>query len=200
MQIQGWHGGSRWDGPAAIQAPRANRYEHGCGIYLTNVWRRAADYAKGGRVVMRITLELDALDPHPVPIEEVDHFVRTCPGLRRRKEILSYLKERRHEQFMPEYLNNLCVNERALTSISAPRVARWLTEHGMPLGTSYIGTNGGVREEWAVIFDPSIVKAVEVVPRSEIDKLPSYGDRNVPAFSEQIRLQAEAAPSPTLPA
>lgn len=196
MVILGWHGGQRWHDAPEIRAPRAGRYEHGCGIYLTNVWGRASEYAKGGKSVMRVTMEAERPAPRPVPHDEVLEFIKTCPGLRNHTRIADYVREHRRERFHPEYLNNLCINEQSLTAVSAPLVARWLTEHGMPLGISRIGTKNGVTEEWMVVFDPSIIVRAEVVPAAVLDRLPNYSDREFPTFSEQFAAAPEPDPEP----
>lgn len=195
MRIMGWHGGHRWDGSPEIRAPRQGRYEHGCGIYLTNIWQRAYGYAKGGGSVFRMTLEVEKPEPQAVSHDEVLAFIRDCPGLRRRKQIADYIQEHPREVFRPEYLSNLCVNEKALTATSAPILARWLTEKGLPLTTTSQGTTNGTREEWMVVFDPAIIKRAEVVRAAELDRLPSYGDRDFPTFSEQFEAVLDAEPA-----
>jgi hypothetical protein len=197
MILQGWHGGRNWTNPPEIRAPKLGRYEHGCGIYLTNVWSRAAKYAKGGGSVMRITLEVEPPNPEPVPKEEVENFVKSCPGLRRKESILQYLAENHRDRFMPYYLNNLCVNEKSLTKTSSQILAKWLTDHGTPFTLSDMGRTGGVSEEWMVIFDPNIIVAVDQVRSAELDRLPNYGDRNFLTFSEQVEAVCEESRAST---
>ena len=45
------------------------------------------------------------------------------------------------------------------------------------------------------VFDPAIIKRAEVVRAAELDRLPSYGDRDFPTFSEQFEAVLDAEPA-----
>jgi hypothetical protein len=193
--LQAWHGSHRWQNPPEIRSPRAGCYEHGCGIYLTNIWDTAAKYAKGGGSILKITLEVEDNYNDHVSLEEAVDFIKTCPALKQRSSMISYLTQNQRTSISAIAVNNLCVNAKALTTESARHVARWLTEHGTPYSISHIKIMDGIHEEWMVIFDPSIIRTSIAVPTKELDKLNTYDDRHFPTFSNQLSNQPEMEPT-----
>ena len=194
-EVLGWHGSHRWSWPPKIQAPKRDRYEHGCGIYLTNRWERAARYAKGGGSVLRMTLALEPIEEKPIPAAEALEFVRSCPGLRHRDLIRDYINETNRERFFPTYLSNLCVNHEALTARAGPALAEWLTDRGVRYEISRVMAMGAGEEEWLVVFDPSIIQSAVPVRASELDRLAEYGDRDFPLFSTQLTAHVPTGPA-----
>lgn len=197
VEVFGWHGAHRWTWPPEIRAPRKGRYEHGPGIYITNLWSRAAQYAKGGGSVLRMRLRLKPLDEVRVEHEEVIAFVRGCRGLRHKEAIVGDIRRNQEfgRYFRPEFLRNLCVNHEALTASSAPLITEWLNQQGLPYSVNFIGQKGEVKEEWIVVHDPSLIIEASPVRAKELDSLGDYEVRNFIPFSEQIGREGKNIPS-----
>lgn len=192
MRLIGWHGSHNWSGEPVIRAPRKGKYEYGAGIYLTTSLERAKRYAKGGGRVVPMAVELSAApEPHNLTVAEIVNFVNSCPGLRKRKEVVADIHksaEMSNRTLMPaSVVNNLAVNNEALTSASAGHVAAWLAEHGMPVSINRVWSLGSAPEEWMVVFNPALLDvsarvAQEIPPGSNQMKL----------FSEQLAEQVAA--------
>jgi hypothetical protein len=184
ITLTGWHGSHNWSGPPEIRPPRKGRYEYGCGIFITNICERARQYAKGGGTLLRMTIILkEPPIAHTVSLEELINFVQDCPGLRHRKNIIADLNDAAELSsrriLSAENLNNLIVNNEALTASSAPHVAKWLSDHGMPVSYNKIWA----MEEWMVVFNPAVITNVEAIRTKEID----WPNRDYPIFSEQVK-------------
>jgi len=149
--------------------------------------------------VLRVALEIDTPDPAPVPWEDAELFVRGCPGLRARDRLLRWIAENRDARpFLPEHLNNLCVEERALTARSASALARWMSRRGTRFLVSHARTLGHEREEWMVVFDTSAVLSADPVRAAEADRLRAGGGGiDLPPFSEQFAVFAAPSATPT---
>jgi hypothetical protein len=87
-----YHGAKHWSGPPQIlPAKSAKDVEYGPGFYLTTGRSTAAQYAKGGGVVLRFEVDPNLRLLHSVRIsaDEMVAFVRQIPRLKHRANIES---------------------------------------------------------------------------------------------------------------
>lgn len=187
--IQLWHGGNRWEGRPEIRPSKQGRYECGPGIYLTTHYDTARKYAKGGKVVTRVTLADDIRWIHrqKAPVQSLRDYVRSTSRFPRRADILADIDravERRSvngavTEFAVETLLNLAINRECLDGQQGVLFAHWLVEQGVDamLHRAY------GQEQWVVVFNPDIIRRFEVVPASAVN-----GDWDFP----EIKLQDAA--------
>jgi hypothetical protein len=168
--IEMWHGGRRWTGGPELQAPKAGRYECGPGIYLTNRYLRAVEYAKGGGVTTLVTLRdrLRWLEKSELPLATLQDYVRCARGFRKREAVLDDLERsaaRLKRDILPvTYLVNLCTYYEVLNGGQGVRLAQWLSEQG--IDASLHSVNG--EEQWVIVFNPSAITHYRARPASQV--------------------------------
>ncbi len=175
--IELWHGGARWYGTPEIQEPRSGRYECGPGLYLTTSYSRAREYAKGPKVVTRVSLTDDIrwLEDARLPLDTLTHYVENAYRMRNKKQVLSDLRNagrRDGEQLPVSYLVNLCVNYDCLAGKQGLLLAKWLAEQGIDASLY----KRSASEHWVVVFNPKVIARSNVVPAAEV----SLDDYNLP--------------------
>jgi hypothetical protein len=165
-----WHGSKRWDGRPEIRAPRAGRYEAGPGIYFTTNYETAAKYAKGGGSTMlaEIDSSLKLAQNVMIPIEEAVDFVKTCPRMKHKKQIIDDLRRngaRRDSTSIYAFiLVNLVVNYEAGSGDAGVALARFLREKGVDAS---IEPQSG-REQWLVVINPAVIKSITKIPAKDV--------------------------------
>jgi hypothetical protein len=170
-QFQMYHGGSRWSFlPTEIQPGKKNRYEAGVGIYFTNSYNTARKYAKGNKVVHLVTLSsFKDIDDVSIDVNKIVEFVKTCPQLSAKVQIINDLKDYANRVKKTEIplstLNNLVVNYQAARGSSGVSLAKFFTESG---GDAHVQTQSG-GEIWLVVFNPKILKSVKVINPKDIN-------------------------------
>lgn len=168
QSIQLWHGSRRWVGSPEIRAPKQGRYECGPGLYLTNRYLRARDYAKAGGVTTLVTLrkEIGWLEKTKLPFDSVLSFIQDTPRLRNRADILEYfVANRAGSELVPAAtLVNLCVNHEAVAGKNGVVLAEWLTAQGIDASLHRVNS----QEQWVVVFNPKIIQRYEVIPASKV--------------------------------
>lgn len=160
-----WTGARRWEGPPTILPSTKGRVEHGPGIYFTTRLDTARKYARGGGVVMRFEIDPDFiwLEQAIVPTDALIAWVKSRPGLRKKKEIITDLRSNaaRTSQRLGEGMShaeallNLLVNYEAVTGAHGPALAEFFA--GMGIGASH--AKSSFDEDWVVLFDPSKIVA-----------------------------------------
>ena len=164
-----YHGGRRWEGSPEVRAAKQGRYEGGPGLYFTTSYNRARSYAKGGKVVTRITIPSNTrwLQDAELPVSELQDFIRNTSGIRNKDKIIASLSrsaERQQSDVIGvEQLVNLCINYEALVGKTGIELARWLVNHG--IDASHQSMSG---EDWVVVFNPSIIKNATVMDPSKL--------------------------------
>jgi hypothetical protein len=168
--IELWHGGRRWEGGAEIQPPKPGRCECGPGIYLTNRYLRARDYAKAGGVTTLVALRdgIRWLEQAERPLAVLQDYVRTTPRFRKRDTVLADLERyavRTGRNTVPVgNLVNLCVNHDVLSGNQGLQLAEWLSSEG--IDASLHEVNG--QEQWVIVFNPAAIRRYEVVSASKV--------------------------------
>lgn len=176
--IELWHGGTRWFGTPELQEPRPGRYECGPGLYLTTSYSRAKSYAKGPKVVTRVTLADDIrwLEDARLPLASLVAYVEGTHGFRKRMQVLSDLRAaglREGDGAVPvSYLVNLCVNHECLSGKQGLLLAKWLASQGIDASLYQRAAD----EQWVVVFNPKVIVRSKVVPAREV----SLNDYNLP--------------------
>jgi hypothetical protein len=170
--FQMYHGGKRWSRiPSEIIGSAQGRYEGGPGIYFTNSYETARQYAKGSRVVHLIDIDRNFKDISDisVPLENVIEFVKNCGGMPRKNTIIEALKNNalrmKQNVIGLDILNNLVVNYESGSGKVGIRVANYFVENG---GDASVYNKSG-DESWLIVFNPSIIKKISVVNPSKIN-------------------------------
>lgn len=174
MAIILWHGSRNWDGKAVIRPSKKGRAERGPGIYVTTHYETARDYAKGGGMARKLTLEPRlTLEQASLSLSDAADFVTSVISKSKQEDMLERFircaQTHRHEnrvllgndnnRFHAETLINLCVNGDLATGKKGQALAEFLTEQGIDCSFSRAHGN----ETWGVIFNPKIIIANEPV-------------------------------------
>jgi hypothetical protein len=168
--IELWHGGRRWEGGPEVQPPKAKRCEAGPGIYLTNRYLRARDYARAGKVTTLVTLrdEIRWLERAKLPLARLEAYVRGTPRFPKRERILArlarYGDEFGREAFPVSIFVNACVNSDVLTGKQGVLLAQWLVEQGIDASLYTVDA----QEQWVIVFNPAVIRRHEVVSASKV--------------------------------
>ena len=170
--FQMYHGGKRWSRiPSEIIGSAQGRYEGGPGIYFTNSYETARQYAKGSRVVHLIDIDRNFKDISDisVPLGSAIEFVTNCREMSRKNIILDALKinaaRMSRNVIGLDVLNNLVVNYESGAGKVGIRVANYFVENG---GDASVYNKSG-DEFWLIVFNPSIIKKISVVNPSKIN-------------------------------
>ncbi len=166
-----YHGTRHWDGPPTVHPSKRGRAEHGPGIYLTTAYATARKYSNGGGVVLRVRVDgaLTWLEDATVPLVEAVTLARTLRGNAvARGRIIDDLNRAAARMALrlggatlpANTLVNLAVNTDFLTGDNGPRIAAWLTAHGIDASL----VNAAHNEDWVVVFNPAKVLGATRVP------------------------------------
>jgi hypothetical protein len=168
-----YHGGKRWSRiPEQLIAAKKNRYEANVGIYFTNFYNRARQYAKGSNVVQLVEINKNFRNIKDVKLNLTStiKFLNNLSGLRRRSELIEILKDnaaRRNVDYIDAYvLNNLIIN----LEIGAGKIGLELSKYLVDNGVDANVENKSNGEFWLIVFNPSIIKKISVVNPAKIDK------------------------------
>lgn len=164
-----YHGGKRWTRiPTEIIATKKGRYEAGIGIYLTNNYETARRYGKGSRVVHLVYVDKNFKDISEVriPLKEVITFLKGLAGLRHREEIILSITDiasRSDDNTIAAEILNNCVVNYELGNVGI-KISNYLVSKGIDAHLQRQG-NG---EVWLIVFNPNIIKKVEVVNPAKV--------------------------------
>jgi len=164
--FQMYHGGVKWTRiPREILGSKKNRYEGGVGIYFTNVYNTAREYARGSNVVHLVDIDRNFKDITKVDLKlsDVVNFVSNCRGMKNKNAIIKDLQNsssRRNVDFVgASVLNNLIVNHEAGAGNVGVEVSKYFISKGID---AYMDRHSG-EEFWLVVFNPNIIKKVQIV-------------------------------------
>ena len=164
--FQMYHGGVKWTRiPREILGSKKNRYEGGVGIYFTNVYNTAREYARGSNVVHLVDIDKNFKDIKKVDLklDDVVGFVKNCRGMKNKNSIIEYLRDsaaRRNVDFVgASVLNNLIVNHESGAGKVGIEVAKYFISKG--IDASMDRRSGD--EFWLVVFNPYIIKKVQII-------------------------------------
>lgn len=183
-----YHGGRRFLGPVELQPRPAAKLQGGPGFYTTTNLETARNYARGGGIVYRFTLDADTRfrADQSVPLADAVEWVRSRNGLRKKSSLVADLAIcAKHQESRlgigwvnPLSLVNLCVNYEVLSGAHGPALADWMVEHGIDADVQR-GMHDN--EEWVVIFNPRIIIHKEALSLSD------KHEYELPTVAEQIR-------------
>lgn len=163
-----YHGGTTWYSiPNELSVGKANRYEHGVGIYTTNFYNTAIKYATGSKVVQKVEIAKNFKDICDVNlhIDDIRKFIINLKP-KNYKLILSdlerYINRINKSIISLDVLNNLIVNHNAGTGQKGSSIVKFYIVHGVD--AKYIHQSGN--EFWILIFNPKIIKSyIKVDPK-----------------------------------
>lgn len=168
--FQMYHGGVQWFGiPKELIPSRKNRYEYGVGIYTTNNYQTASQYAKGSRIVQILDINKNYTDIKNVkiPLKDTINFLSSI-RLKNRAKIIEDLKfnaERMKSELIDaEIINNLMVNHEAGAGPAGVAVSQFLVRNGVD--ASLERKSGD--EYYLIIFNPNIIRKVQKVDPNNI--------------------------------
>lgn len=164
--IQMYHGGTKWSRiPTELRSGAKGRYEGGVGIYFTNSYETARSYARGSKVVHLVEIDKNYRDIKniKVPLDDVVNFIKNVRGMKRKKEVidsLTNLSNRLNSDLIPlDSLNNLIVNFEAGAGSPGVEISNYFVRKGADASLQHQRGD----EYWLVVFNPNIIKKVEVV-------------------------------------
>jgi hypothetical protein len=168
--FQMYHGGKEWYYiPKDIIPSRKNRYEYGVGIYTTNNYSRASEYAKGSRIVqiLDISKNYNDIKNVKIPLQEVIEFLKSI-RIKNRNQIiqdLNFNAQRMKSDFISaDTVNNLIVNHEAGAGETGVEITRFLVQHGVD---ALLERKSG-EEYYLIIFNPKIIRRVQKVNPKQI--------------------------------
>ena len=161
-----YHGGTKWTRiPQEIIGSKKNRYEGGVGIYFTNFYNTARNYARGSNVVHLADIDKNFIDITKVSLKTKDvvEFVSKCNGMRHKSNIIADLKNnssKKNVDFVDaDVLNNLIVNYEAGAGKVGIEVAKYFVSNGIDGAL----TRHSGDEYWMVVFNPHIIKKIQII-------------------------------------
>lgn len=181
-----WHGGKKWYGKPEIRPAKTGNAEWGPGLYGTNNYFRAADYAKGGKVTHLIEYQPRLLlSGAAIGMELATKFVRDNAPRSKQVDLLETLgecAERRTikqdltvigdgQPFVAEALLNLWVNLGLASGVRGPALSAFFAEHGIDAYSDRATSMSGQPEVWTVIFNPDAVTGHQIVAAADVPKL-----------------------------
>lgn len=160
-----YHGGKDVESDyTEVKAHGKGRWEHGPGLYLTNDRHTATRYAKGGRKLYVVDIDLTGareMEDVEIPLHDAVEFVeRNCLARMRQKIIkdLTDIHERRGA-VMAINVVYLCLNWEAIPNSKTDRLRQFLIDHGVDY--SKVDRYGGSSAvQVYVVINPRIVKKV----------------------------------------
>jgi hypothetical protein len=178
-----YHGGTKWTRiPREILGSKKNRYEGGVGIYFTNSYNTARQYAKGSKVVHLVELDKNYTDISKITLKlkDVIEFVSKCNGMKHKSDIITDLKNnasRRNVDFInADVLNNLIINYEAGAGKVGIEVAKYFVNNGIDGSL----TRHSGDEFWMVVFNPYIIKKIQIIDPKTVN---SDFDYMLPVFT-----------------
>ena len=151
-----------------VKGNKSGSMEYGPGLYLTNYYETAQKYSKGGGKIQKITFSRGT-DISTVVVEKakVVKFI-TDTRMTNKKLLLADI-QRYGETVKLEYVINLMINHDCLTPGVSATVRQFVIDCGADyaLHKGYAGWND---QHIAVIFNPKVIKKVEIVsPKDTIE-------------------------------
>lgn len=166
-----WHGGKDLEHThREVTSSKKGRWQHGPGLYLTNSYNRAQEYAKGSRKVYRVTINRGTeISKVQIPYTDVLAFANQYIPTSKRKQFLMSIQENMErmgtDSVGANVFLNLIINWESVPSSKTNIVAQFLVQHGVDYAISSFG--GFANEKVVVLFNRSkIVSVVPVIPKT----------------------------------
>jgi len=162
-----WHGGNLEEDYDAI-SHKKGRYEYGAGLYLTSHKETARKYAKGNRKLYRITID-KGVEIHDavLDIKKAHDFINKYVIGSKKKEIKERLSKYVKEDGTVKafYLNNIILNENAITSTNSKNLRLFLVENGIDY--EVVDNAFGWGETMYVLYNMKKIINKEIVDKSK---------------------------------
>lgn len=166
-----WHGGKDLEHThSEVTSSKKGRWQHGPGLYLTNSYARAQEYAKGGRKVYRVTINRGTeISKVQIPYTDVLSFANQYIPTSKRKQFLMSIEDNMKrmggDTVSANVFLNLIINWEAVPSSKTNIIAQFLVNHGVDYAIDKFG--GYENEQVVVLFNRSkIVKVEHAVPKT----------------------------------
>ena len=166
-----WHGGKGLEhSHSEVASSKKGRWQHGPGLYLTNSYARAQEYARGGRKVYRVTINRGTdITKVELPYKDVLAFANQYIPSSKRKQFLMSIHENMErmggDTVSANVFLNLIINWEAIQSSKTNILAQFLVQHGVDYAIDKFG--GYENEQVVVLFNRNkIVSVVPVVPKT----------------------------------
>ena len=166
-----WHGGKGLEhSHSEVASSKKGRWQHGPGLYLTNSYARAQEYARGGRKVYRVTINRGTdITKVELPYKDVLAFANQYVSASKRKQFLMSIQENMErmggDTVSANVFLNLIINWEAIQSSKTNILAQFLVQHGVDYAIDKFG--GYENEQVVVLFNRNkIVSVVPVVPKT----------------------------------
>lgn len=166
-----WHGGKGLEhSHGEVTSSKKGRWQHGPGLYLTNSYNRAQEYAKGSRKVYRVTINRGTeISKVQLTYNDVLEFANQHIPSSKRKQFLMSIQENMErmgsDTVGANIFLNLIINWESVPSSKTNIVAQFLVNHGVDYAISSFG--GFENEKIVVLFNRNkIVSVVPVVPKT----------------------------------
>jgi hypothetical protein len=162
-----YHGGNL-DEYNDVIAQKSGRYEYGAGLYLTSHLETALKYAKGSRKLYKITIR-KGKDIHDATIEfdKINEFIKKYVISSKRKEIVERVEKYNVDGKIKAYiLNNIILNEKAVTPSNTKYLRNFLIENGIDY--EIVDNPYGWGETMVVLYNMDKIVNVEKLDRSKL--------------------------------
>lgn len=146
------------------------RFEYGPGLYLTTSYERARSYAKGGKKVYLVKVDMNPSEnSHNVNVkdEDVKEFLRLNVGKAKGAVILKDLEKWTKEGMLPiDIMVNLLINDEAIVAKNTSALRKFMASNGAKY--TVVKNFGGSGETVLVVIDPSIIKSVKTTQSKDV--------------------------------
>lgn len=163
--ISMYHGGRSLENSYnELKQNKSKQMEHGPGLYLTNYYSTARKYAKGGGKVYKVSFIQTNNDIEKTTLE-LSSVIKFISSTRfpHKKELLEYINKKYNQTIKAEHFLNLLVNFECLTPSTSSDLRIFFIENNIDY--SVVENYGGFNDQTVVvIFNPKIIKKVEIVP------------------------------------
>lgn len=163
-----WHGGRGLEySYNEMRGNNSNQMEYGPGLYLTSYYSTAYKYAKGGGKTYLVSFLPGAnIDDVNLSFEGLFEFIART-RFKNKKPLIEFIK-RKYPGTIPasNFLNLLVNYESMIPSVSA-LVRQYLVDNGADYLVSH--GYGGTHQTIVVIFNPKVIKKVQIVPAKEMN-------------------------------
>lgn len=127
-----WHGGNL-ENYENYKVQKSGRYEFGAGLYITSHYGTAMKYAKGGRKLYLVTVQLGVnIDDATIDLDSLNSFVNKYVIANKRQMVIARVLARSKDNMLKAFIfNNIILNEKAITSTNTDTLRAFYVEHGI---------------------------------------------------------------------
>lgn len=166
-----WHGGNL-DNHYDEISHKKGRYEYGAGLYLTTHYSTAAKYAKGGRKLYLVTIEIgNDIDSSYLDFDKINSFIDEYVIVSKRKEINNRLAKYMVDgKIKASYFNNIILNENSIKPVNMTHLRQFYINNNIDYDIIYNAYGWG--EEMMVLYNmKKIVNIIKIKPTDNIEIL-----------------------------